>query len=255
MSRVGRDRSEESINGLKEFDSKIMMKKHWLQILERKYLLSRNAIPAEPRFETLARLTKLCMQFFANELYHIYNRGNNRRKIFFSDRNYLFFLEKLRISVLPYCDMLAYCLMPNHFHFFIHSDQRAIATKPFGANQQNVLSEGIRRLLSSYTQAVNNQNNSTGSLFQQNTKAKAIVSGDANYDLTCFNYIHQNPIVANLVKRMEDWPYSSFADCCGLRNGSICNKELAIKFLGLNMKTFYEESYRIIGIDHVRNIL
>jgi len=39
MSRVGRDRSEESIKGLKEFDSKLMMKKHWLQILERKYLL------------------------------------------------------------------------------------------------------------------------------------------------------------------------------------------------------------------------
>jgi len=194
------------------------------------------------------------MEFFPNELYHIYNRGNNRQKIFFSDRNYLFFLKKFRTCVLPYCDTLSYCLMPNHFHFFIHSDQRTIATKPLGRLQKNVLSEGIRILLSSYTQAINNENNSTGSLFQQNTKVKPIVSGDANYDLTCLHYIHQNPLVAKLVTRMEDWPYSSFVDYCGLRDGSLCNKEMAIKLLGLNMKSFYEESYKMIGIDDVKNI-
>src|SRR5215470_3470363 len=132
------------------------------------------------------------MEFFPNELYHIYNRGNNRQKIFFSDDNYLFFLKKFHTYISPYCDTLAYCLMPNHFHFFIHSDQKSVATKTVGGKQKNVLSEGIRILLSSYAQAINNQNRSTGSLFQQNTKVKAIVSGDANYDLTCLHYIHQN---------------------------------------------------------------
>ena len=123
------------------------------------------------------------MEFFAEELYHVYNRGNNKQKIFFNPENYTFFLKKIRRYILPYCDMLAYCLMPNHFHFLIHSDKRTIATKSIAGKEKNALSEGMKNLLSSYTQAINKQNNSTGSLFQQNTKAKPIVKGSANYDL------------------------------------------------------------------------
>jgi len=201
------------------------------------------------------RLQKITMEFFKNELYHIYNRGNNRQKIFFKPDNYIYFLKKVRRYLLPYCDILSYSLMPNHFHFLIHSDERTIINKTIRFQPKNVLSEGIRVLLSSYTQAINKQNQTSGSLFQQNTKAQPIVKGSRNYDITVFHYIHQNPYRANLVLRMEDWEYSSFADYCGKRNGSLCNRELAIKLLGLNMKTFYEDSYKAIGIDEINYIL
>jgi len=201
------------------------------------------------------RLQKITMEFFKNELYHIYNRGNNRQKIFFKPDNYIYFLKKVRRYLLPYCDILSYSLMPNHFHFLIHSDERTIINKTIRFQPKNVLSEGIRVLLSSYTQAINKQNQTSGSLFQQNTKAQPIVMGSRNYDITVFHYIHQNPYRANLVLRMEDWEYSSFADYCGKRNGSLCNRELAIKLLGLNMKTFYEDSYKAIGIDDINYIL
>lgn len=187
------------------------------------------------------------MDFFKNELYHIYNRGNNQQRIFFKPDNYIFFLNKIRHYIIPCCDILAYCLMPNHFHFLIYSDERTIATKRIADKEKNVLSEGIRHLLSSYTQAINKQNGSTGSLFQQNTKAKPIVKGSRDYDLTVFHYIHQNAYEAKLVEKLEDWEYSSFVDYSGKRNGNLCNKELTIKLLGLNMKTFYEDSYRQIG--------
>jgi REP element-mobilizing transposase RayT len=169
--------------------------------------------------------------------------------------NYIYFLGKVRRYVLPYCEILAYCLMPNHFHFLISSDERTVATKKIAGLEKNVLSEGIRHLLSSYTQAINKQNNYTGSLFQQNTKAKPIIKGSRNYDRISFHYIHQNPYKAKLAEKMEDWEYSSFRDYCGLRNGTLCNKELAVKLLGLNMKTFYEDSYREIGFDDINNIL
>jgi len=55
------------------------------------------------------------MIFEAGNLYHIYNQGNNRIPIFFSRENYLFFLKKIKQYVLPYADVLAWCLMPNHF--------------------------------------------------------------------------------------------------------------------------------------------
>ncbi len=185
------------------------------------------------------------MQFFENELYHVYNKGNNKRLIFFKQENYIYFLEKIRKFVLPHCDILSWCLMPNHFHFLIATDKRTTATKKIGNIERNVLSEGIRNVLQTYSKAINKQNNSTGSLFQQNTKAKAIVKGSNLYDVLCFHYIHQNPLTANLVTKMEDWEYSSFRDYCGHRNGSLCNKELAIKILGLNMPTFLDDSYKI----------
>lgn len=195
------------------------------------------------------------MEFFKNELYHIYNRGNNQQKIFFKPDNYIYFLGKVRKYIIPFCDILAYCLMPNHFHFLIKSDERTIATKSVAGKDKNVLSEGIRHLLSSYTQAINKQNGSTGSLFQQNTKAKPIVKGSKNYDQICLHYIHQNPLKAKLVEKMEEWEHSSFQDYCGKPKGILCNKELAANILGINLKTFYEDSYRQIGHDDINNIL
>ena len=59
------------------------------------------------------------MHFEQEEAYHIYNRGNEKQPVFFSEKNYLFFLQKVRIEWMPFSDILAYTLMPNHFHFII----------------------------------------------------------------------------------------------------------------------------------------
>ena len=167
----------------------------------------------------------------------------------------MFFLKKIRKNIQPHCDILAWCLMPNHFHFLANADSRTVARKTIAGAERNVLVEGIRNLLSSYTQAINKQNNTTGSLFQQNTKAKPISKGSNLYGQTSFHYIHQNPMEAKLVSKMEDWEYSSFKDYCSMRNGTLINKELAIQLLDLDMKRFYEDSYRIINDDDIKNIL
>jgi putative transposase len=60
------------------------------------------------------------MDFKPNAIYHIYNQGNNRQQIFFSEENYLFFIKKMRTYLLPYGDLLCYCLMPNHFHWLFY---------------------------------------------------------------------------------------------------------------------------------------
>jgi REP element-mobilizing transposase RayT len=253
MSRVGRDRSEESIKGLKEFDVKIMMKKHWMQILERKYLLSQSATPeCHALMVWHSSPAKEVMEFYQNELYHIYNRGNNRRRIFYNEDNYIYFLKKVRKFILPYCEILSYCLMPNHFHFLIYAVEQTIRNKIIGGQEKNILSEGIRNLLQTYTKGINKQNNSTGSLFQQNTKAKIVSSLD--YGITCLNYIHQNPIKARLVRKIEDWPYCSFPDFIGKRAGTLCNKKLAFDILKLNPETFYDDSYRILKHEDIEQL-
>jgi len=194
------------------------------------------------------------MEFSLHHLYHIYNRGNNKQLLFFSDANYIYFLQKVRKHIQPVCNILNYCLMPNHFHFLVYADERTIAPKKPGELSKNALSEGFRNLLSSYTQAINEQNKRCGSLFQQNTKSKCLSEGSHIYAATCFHYIHQNPWKAKLVSKMENWKYSSFNDFAGFRNGTLCNKQLALELLDLNLASFYEDSYKVIRDDALINL-
>lgn len=175
------------------------------------------------------------------QLYHIYNRGNNSQLIFYSEKNYLFFIKKLRVHLSKHLEILAYTLMPNHFHLLVSTKRNF---------DQKAYSNDLRVLLSSYTRAINKQERRTGSLFQQNTKSKSLrVDQDGNYPFTCFHYIHQNPMKAGMVVKMEDWSYSSFLDFIGKRNGTLCNKEMAINLLDLPIKTqeFYKQSYDVVG--------
>jgi hypothetical protein len=110
--------------------------------------------------------------------------------------------------------------------------------------------------LSSYARIHNNQNKKTGSLFRQKTKSKCLsaieIKPDSkyliqDYYLNCFHYIHQNPLVANLTEKLEDWEFSSFQDYAGLRNGTICQKELAVKHCGYCPENFIEKSYELVN--------
>lgn len=143
--------------------------------------------------------------------------------------------------------------MPNHFHFLIYADDKTIKTKNISRQEKNVLSEGIRNLLQTYTKGINKQNSRTGSLFQQNTKSRSVPN--AEYRKICLNYIHQNPLKAKLVNTMEDWPYSSFVDFIGKRNGTLCNQKLAFDLLDLNPETFYADSYQMLNDGDSENIL
>jgi len=168
------------------------------------------------------------MKLYPNNLNHIYNRGNNKQKIFYTKKNYLFFLQKVKTELKPYSDIICYCLMPNHFHFLISTYNN------FDPLQ---FSNGFKTLLSSYTKAINLQEKRSGSLFQQNSKAKCLTTltnhKTNNYGIVCFNYIHQNPVKAGLVDKLEDWEYSSFRDYAGIRSGTMCNKDTAYELLGI----------------------
>ena len=144
--------------------------------------------------------------------------------------------------------------MPNHFDFLINANSRSVQKKFISGKSKNILSEGVRYLLSSYAQAINIQNKWTGSLFQQNTKAKCLERNAKKYDMACFNFIHQKPFKARIVDKIEDWPYSSFREYCSLESETICNKKLAFELLNINKKTFYRDSYRIINYDDLINV-
>ena len=105
------------------------------------------------------------------EIYHIYNQGNNKELLFYEDIDYLEFIRLFRKFIFPYCKVLAYCLMPNHFHFLIYTLEKSAEYKRIGNIQSCELSNGFRLLQSSYAQYINKKQNRTGSLFRQKAKA------------------------------------------------------------------------------------
>lgn len=187
------------------------------------------------------------MQLVADQLYHIYNQGNNHERIFYTSENYLYFLRLFRKFVLPNCDVLCYCLMPNHFHFLINVTEKSAEKIKIGNNEMSQLAKGFRHLLSSYSQAINKQQHRTGALFRQKTKAKLLTNDDLNYPLQCFHYIHQNPLKANLAEELESWEFSSFRDYAKLRAGTLCNQFLTYQLLELDNENFVTTSYEVIN--------
>ena len=184
------------------------------------------------------------MKIAPNHIYHVFNRGNNKQLLFFNNENYLYFLRKIRTHLAPVCDILAYCLMPNHFHFLIHMNEESakIAVRKSGGIEVNKFSNGLRTVLSSYTRGVNIEQERTGTLFSQNTKVKPTFGGTFNddYAVWCFRYIHQNPVKARLVNFPDKWPFSSYIDYVGKRNGTLCNQHLAADLLDFELNEFYE---------------
>jgi putative transposase len=128
--------------------------------------------------------------------YHITSRGDGRKSIYKSERDYEKFLEYLSAAKSKFKFYIhAYCLMTNHYHLFIETTQ---------AN----LSRIMQYLNTSYTVYYNRKRAQAGHLFQGRYKS-IIVEQDAYYsELT--RYIHLNPVRAKMVKKPADYPWSSY---------------------------------------------
>jgi putative transposase len=122
------------------------------------------------------------MNFESGKLHHIYNRGNRKQKIFLAPDSYRFFLAKMEKELIPLCEILCHCLMPDHYHLLIYGNEsdtsqitpgRTVLSGPTGSgNQMHLLSRKIGTLQSSYKQAIDERFTLTGYLFQQKAKAK-----------------------------------------------------------------------------------
>jgi len=170
------------------------------------------------------------MELETNKYYHLYNRSNNHELLFKNRDNYIYFLEKYRKYISPFVNTIAYCLMPDHFHFSVYVKSK----------DSILIKKSISLLLSSYTKAINKSYSRVGSLFQQHTKTKLIE--DENNLLTVISYIHQNPKRKNLVSNLEDWEFSSYQDYTGLRNGTLVDKS----FIGNKFTSI--ESFKLFSL-------
>lgn len=182
-------------------------------------------------------------------IYHIYNRGNNKQRIFFREDNYDYFLQKCYKYLKPWSETLGWCFMPNHFHFLMEITERSLEPIRSGGITMSALTNGFRLLQSLYAKGINQQEGKTGNLFQQKTKAKLI--RDPEYITAAFNYIHNNPLNAGLVDDLSNWEYSSFMEYTNLRRPCLCNIErgkqiLGIEIIDLNLNKIIEIDKEIL---------
>lgn len=132
---------------------------------------------------------------FDGAIYHVFSRGVNRQNIFIDDQDRRFFLDRLRrICADASAEIIAYCLMSNHFHLAIKVSAVHLAAI-------------MQRLETSYCMQFNLRHDRIGHLFQARYNSKICLT--EKYLRTVIQYIVMNPVHAGMVTRPEDWPWSS----------------------------------------------
>ena len=151
-------------------------------------------------------MPKRDIEYVQGGYYHVYNRGAGGHHLFIETENYLYVIRQMKkYSYLLQVTIIAYCLMPNHYHYLI----RQAGEIP--------VSELPKRLSGGYSRAVNKRYGWSGTLFEGRYQAK-VVSTTAYLCHLC-RYMHANPVKDGLVSRLEEWPYSNYMEWTGQRKG------------------------------------
>lgn len=178
-------------------------------------------------------------EFQANEYYHIYHRGRNRQKIFFEAENYVYFLRLLKKCCTKFTvRVIAYCLMPNHFHFMLQPQKH------------DNLSEFMRRLQQSYAQAINKRYQRSGALFHERFQHVHVYS--ERYQILLCRYIHVNPKKDGLVADLREWPFSNYLEFIEARKGDLLTPGYRERFFKTAKE--YEEFVAGYGTEEDRDL-
>ena len=110
--------------------------------------------------------------------YHIYNRGNNKDRIFYETENHRYFLTLYNKYITPIAKTYAWCLMQNHFHFLIYLkesdeiDTSKLSYKTVEKSKKLSASLQFSHFLNAYAQSINKRYFRSGSLFEKNLRRK-----------------------------------------------------------------------------------
>jgi len=180
------------------------------------------------------------IQFQNDYYYHIYNRGVDQRNIFLDQKDYIRFLTSMRefnrvepigslhelrnsVPKLAKANLgteflikiIVYCLNQNHYHFLIQQ------------KKDKGVEKFMHKLGVGYTNYFNKKYNRSGALFQGKFKAISVKKDGYLLKLSC--YINCNAQIHKIIKRAEDWTWSSYKDYLNLRNGTLCDKQIILR--------------------------
>ena len=162
---------------------------------------------------------------FPGAVYHVTSRGDRQESIFDSDADRQLFLEIIDQALARLdAEVLAFCLMGNHYHFVLRT-------------RQPNLSRLMRHINGQYTQAYNRRHGVSGHLFQGRFHA-VLVDSDRHLIAVC-RYVELNPVRAGLVAKPVDWRWSSYRAHIGMELGHawLAMTDIQGQLLGHDPKT------------------
>jgi len=182
--------------------------------------------------------------------YHIYNHANGFENFFVDNHDYQKFLYYYIKYIVPICETFVYCLMPNHFHFFIRikPENELIETlkinKETGKIETETISYRFSHFFNSYAQSYNKKYQRSGSLFQSTFERKPVKT--EKYFVKLVHYIHSNPVIDGFVEKIEHWEHSSY-NAFFLNTEAFISKAIVIEYFGdlENFKLIHQNSFKI----------
>src|SRR3989344_3484192 len=190
-------------------------------------------------------------EFAENEIYHVFNRGVEKRIIFQDEKDYRIFTYYLFIYLAPLdlvnsvypnlplrlqaknlnkeVELLSYCLMPNHFHFLLKQ------------NSADGIIKLMKQLTNAYTLYFNQKNKRVGGLVQGRYKAVRIETDEQLIHVS--RYIHLNPVASSIVKLPEEYQWSSYSEFLDEKNEKICRTKQILEHFSSrqNYKRFVQD--------------
>ncbi len=182
--------------------------------------------------------------FVTGETYHIYNRGVAKQPLFRDESDFLQFLlglsfyreSKPETSLAtakklqsvdeqtqgepdqPLVEILAFCLMPNHFHLLVRQ------------TTNGGISTFMSRVLNSFTRYANTRQQRVGTMFQGTFRAVHITSDEQLLHVS--RYIHLNPFVARLVDHTVEYRWSSYSNYLRDQPTRLCHPGFVLELSG-----------------------
>ena len=157
--------------------------------------------------------------WYEGAAYHITARGNHRNDIFRDDEDFQYYLTVIEEALLYYginnYQLICYCLMDNHVHLMIKTDNKPLANL-------------ISRISSIYTKYFNKKYHYIGHLFQDRYYSELIE--DDKQMLETSRYVHLNPVRAKMVEKPEEYKWSSYSMFIGKCPKKLVSAELILNY-------------------------
>ena len=119
--------------------------------------------------------------------------------------------------------------MPNHYHLLVRQ------------NSDISISKWLKTVFNGYSQAINKQENRTGTIFEGRAKNKEI--SNERHLMHLIRYIHFNPVQAKIITKAEEWEFSDYSDWIGIRKSKLFNNHLLMQYFENheNYKKFFND--------------
>lgn len=180
-------------------------------------------------------MPRIARKSLGTSFFHVIVQGINKEYIFYKKEYLEKYLELINKHKGNYnIEILAYCIMNNHAHLLIYADDC------------NEMGKFMHKVNCIYAQYYNNIENRVGVLFRNRYVSEPIYKED--YLINCINYIHKNPVKANIVSQCAEYKYSSFNEY--IKNEGVAKSRVLKEIFG---KLNWMDIFRILDDSIVFN--